>query len=471
MDDKVLFKDVQPGVAPVLPTAPGVVPPATPPPPVSGVTASRKSLKKLLIGVVIVLIVTFLIVFLIPKGKLTQKTKLVWWGLWEDSRIMQGVISDFERAHPTITIEYSKQDPNQYRDRLTARIKNGTGPDLFRFHNTWYPMLTDALVPLPSDVMTPTEFKKTFYPVIQSDLIHNGALYGIPLGADTMSLFVNTDLLKAATISAPTNWDDFVKAAKKLTVRDGNGKIQTAGAALGLYANITHAPDILSLLFMQQGVDMTKFANPEQARDEADALDFYTSFAKSTESTWDDTLDESLMAFARGNLAMYFGYSWDIFAIQKLNPDLHFRISSVPTLYGKNTTTTSYWVEGVSTKSLHPKEALLFMHYLSQKQTAQKFYAEAAKVRGFGEPYARVDLAASLTGNQLLSPFVSQLRNAKSSIFVSDTRDGEGGLNSSANTYLNNAINSIFTQNTSPDSAVATLAPGILQVLQKYGIQ
>jgi multiple sugar transport system substrate-binding protein len=134
-------------------------------------------------------------------------------------------------------------------------------------------------------------------------------------------------------------------------------------------------------------------------------------------------------------------------------------------------TIASYWVEGVSAKSTHQREALLFMHYLAQKETAQKFYTEAAKTRAFGEPYARTDLADTLKENELVYPFVSQLKNATSSYLVSDTHDGEGGLNSASTIYLGNAINAMVIDGTSTSSVLDTLTQGLAQTLSKYGIQ
>lgn len=476
MDDNVLFKQQklqplgqqQPPASGNSPQTPTVTPPAAGSSPSGAPPRSSRSLKRLLLGVLAVVIVTILVVVFFPKPQ-PQKVKIVWWGLWEDARVVEPIIADFERENPTIDVEYSKQDPKQYRERLATRTNLGTGPDIFRFHNTWYPMLSDILLPLPSDVITQEDFKKNYYPVMQTDLVHNGGIYGIPLGADTLSLFVNTELLNAAGVSVPTTWEDFVTAAKTLTVKNESGVIQTSGAALGTFGNVTHAPDIVSMLFAQQGVDMTKISASPQ--DEADALDFYTSFAKSQTNTWDSTLDQSLLSFSQGKLAMYFGYSWDIFSIQKLNKDLPFKIYPLPNLFNRNMTIASYWVEGVSSKTAHQKEALHFMRYLAKKETAQKLYTEQAKTRAFGEPYARVDLADTLKDNALIYPFVSQLKNARSTVFSSDTNDGEGGLNSLSNIYLGNAISGIIVDNSSALSVVDTLNQGVAQALSKYGVQ
>jgi len=426
-------------------------------------------LKKLLIAIGSVILLTIIIIILIPKGQPNKAVTLTWWGLWEDNSTMQALILDYKKTHPNVTINYIKNDPNQYLDRLQARLQNGSGPDIFMYHNTWLPMLNGDLSPLSTDVVSPDQFKQYYYPVMQQDLVQNGAIYGLPMDADSLSLFVNPALFQAAGVQVPQNWDDFVKAAKQLTVKDPNGKIKTAGAALGTYTNINHAPDIISLLFLQQGVQMNHFS--KSAKNEADALRFYTSFSLGQDAVWNGTLDNSLLAFSKGNLAMYFGFSWDVFAIQKLNPNLNFKIYPVPNLYGKKTTVASYWVQGVSSKSPNQKDAMDFMKYLAQKSTAQQFYTQTAKARAFGEPYPRKDLQSSLQENQLVYPFVEQLDDSGSSFFASDTKDGDTGINSMMNTYLQTAVNTIDVDGGSADSAVGDLDNGVSQVLQKFGVQ
>ncbi|HUQ85736.1 MAG TPA: sugar ABC transporter substrate-binding protein [Candidatus Limnocylindrales bacterium] len=428
-------------------------------------------IKKLIIGLIILLVLIFIFFLIIPKGKSNKKVKLVWWGLWEDARVMQPLISEFQKENPNITIEYTKQNPKQYREKLLARINNGTGPDVFRFHNSWVSMMSDSLLPLPTDVITPNELKTDFYPVIQKDMTKNGAIYGIPLGVDTLGLFINTELLKSAGVAPPQTWDAFVKAASSMTVKDPETKkILTAGAALGTYGNITHVSDLLSLLFIQQGIDMSKFPSANVGKKVA-VLNFYRSFSEGDSSVWDNTLDESILSFSSGNLAMYIGFSWDIFRIKALNPELDFKTYPVPQLVGRKSTLASYWSEGISSNSKNQDAALLFIKYLKKKETAQKFYAEVAKTREFGEPYARSELAKTLKDNEMIFPFVSQLQNASSSYFASDTNDGEGGINSISNNYLGNAINAMINDNSSAETVVEALNQGISQAYEKYGVQ
>jgi len=441
--------------------------PPPPPPSKSGL------IKKILIGVGVLVVIIFLISLLIPKNS-SKEVTIQWWGLWEDSRAVQVAIDDFEKANPTIKVVYVKQDPKQYRAKLLSRIKSGDGPDVFRYHNSWMPMMRDVLLPLSSDVIALDDFKKNYPAVMIADLTRNGAIYGIPLGADSLSLFANTELFAKAGLQVPTTWEDFVDTARKLTVKDAEtGKIKTAGAGLGTYNNVSHASDIVSMLFVQGGIDIKKIIDPQYAKAEGTALDFYSAFAKGDQSVWDSTLDESVLAFARGNLALFFGYSWDVFRIKEIDKtdSLKFKVYPVPGLKGgNNATIASYWVEGASARGKNQSAALLFMKYLARPETAQKLYSEQSKVRSFGEPYARVDLAESLKTNELVYPFVSQLPYAQSTYFASDTHDSEEGLNTTLNTYLGNAVTTLSKSGKSADSNVKTLNLGITQVYKKYFI-
>jgi multiple sugar transport system substrate-binding protein len=465
-------------VLPAQPVSSGQI--VSPPPPiVPPASGGKKSLKgslplggiiKAVVGLFLLIVIGFVLVGVVMpmfSGNKDEKVTLVYWGLWEDPNVMQKVIDDFQKENPNITVKYEKQDiKQQYRKKLLTRMQNGSGPDIFEFHNTWLPQMRDVLTPIPTDVITPTQFKKDYFPVIVNDITENGAIYGIPLQIDTLAMYTNTQMLEASSLEPPVNWEDFGRSARSLTVKDEEGKILTAGAALGTYDNITHAPDIISLLFLQNGADIYDLAStPTQS---LDTLTYYSQdYAGISSNVWDTSLDPSLLAFAKGNLAMYFGYSWDIFAIKAMNPALQFKVSPVPHLpLGRKITIASYWVEGVSQKSKHQKQSMLFMKYLAKKETLQKLYTEASKTRMFGNLYPRVDLAESLKSNELIYPFIQQAGDATSSFFVSDTYDE--GMNDEANIYLGTAIRSML-ENTSAETALEQLSNGVAQKLKKNG--
>jgi multiple sugar transport system substrate-binding protein len=439
--------------------------------------------KKKLLSIIIGLIVLSLIVggvffYVIPRifPSKPGTADLVYWGLWEDPNVMEQIISDFNREYPDIKVKYEKQDIKglgRYVERLNTRINNGKGPDVFRFHSSWPLQLKGNLLAFPKDVVDSLEVETAYFSPVKKDLKVNGAYYGVPIGIDVLSLFVNEDLFKAADIKdPPTNWNDLTDMAAALTVPDESGNIRTAGVALGTFDNINHASDIISLLFIQNGADLYDLDGTTK-QNAVDALGvYYTYFAKGDDNgrgkTWDADMEDSLLAFANGRLAMYFGYSWDVFEIKAKNPDLNFKIVSVPHLPpDRDQTIASYWAEGVSAKTRHPKEAFAFLKFLAKKENLEKLYAAESKQRLFGEPYPRRDMKDLLKDNVYLYPMLSQADKAVSTPFSSNTYDG--GLNEALNTYLGNAVNSILN-GTSAESAIETLGAGEESVLSKYGI-
>lgn len=409
--------------------------------------------------------------------KKAENVTLRYWLLWEDPAPYRALADEFTQKNPNIKVIFEKQDiktVGKYIERLRARTGSANGPDLFRFHNSWLTEMRDLLAILPDDVVRALELNKgegkasTYYPVTASDLNIDGAYYGAPISFDTLALFTNTQLFRNQGIAAyPDTWDDLVTAARSLTVVDSTTqKITTSGIALGTYDNITHAPDIISLLMVQNGADVTNLTGPTK-KNAYQALEFYTSFAKGDQKMWDDTLENSTLAFAKGNVAMYIGYSWDIFQIKAINPELQFAVVPVPQVPdGREATIASYWVEGVAKKSKNQKAALEFLKYLASKSAMEKIYTQQSKARLFGELYPRSDMAILLKNNSIVYPFVQQGPVAASTIFSSDTHDEM--LVDGLNKYLADAVRSIVNQDNSPESAIETLGKGFTQLVNQY---
>ncbi|MDO8515305.1 MAG: extracellular solute-binding protein [bacterium] len=391
-------------------------------------------------------------------------TTITYWGLWEPDVVYTSVIADYQKLHPNVTINYKKQSQIQYRDRLSVALKSNTPPDIFRFHNTWLPMLKTNLSPVPNNVYDPASFKSIFYPVAQKDLFAGANYYGIPLEIDTLVLFVNEDIFTQAGAQVPTSWpQEFLDTARRLTVRN-NGRIERAGAAMGNAGNVTHWPDILALLMLQSGVDLK---NPTGGLAE-EALNYYTGF-QNLDQIWDETMDESKLAFSKGNLAMYFGYSWDYFDLKAMNQNLNFKVVPVPQLPDKTVNYASYWVEGVAQNSPNKTAAWEFLKFISSKEELAKLYEAEAKYRGFGEPYGRTDMANLLISDPTVGIVINQAKTAQSWYLASLTWDGPTGINTKLSNYFADAINTAKTGNDAK-SALATLSLGVNQVLSTYGL-
>lgn len=394
----------------------------------------------------------------------TKSASLLYWGLWENDSTVRAVLSEFESTHPTVKVQYVKQSPKQYRERLQAFIAKGEGPDVFRFHNTWVPMLRNELSSAPNTIMTASEFSAAFYPVASADLVGGQYVYGIPMEIDGLGLFYNEDLFAAAGVSPPTTWEDVLNIVPKLTVRQDN-TIITSAIALGTTGNVEHFSDIFATMMMQNGAKLSA-PTGQQAEE---AITFYKKFANPSDPiyTWNDTMDNSIFAFASGKVAMIIAPSWRVFDVKQMSSTLRFKVVPIPQLPGNTVTWASYWVEGVSAKSKNAAAAWELVKFMTSRETTLKMYTEASKTRLFGEPYARVDMASLISEDPYAGAYMKQASTAKSFPLASRTFDN--GINTNLIKYIEDAINSM-TQGSSPTDALTTAANGFRQVLGNFGL-
>lgn len=441
----------------------------TPPPP-------KKIFPKKLIFIILG-ILTFLIVIFVAIKFFSSNTtngtgsgEIVWWGLWEDESIISGLISEYEAQNPGVKINYIRQSKEDYRERLTNALVKGTGPDIFRFHNTWVPMFKTELDKVPASVYSASDFATVFYPVANSDLTLGANLVGVPLEYDGLSLYINEEIFEKAGKTIPATWNEARQTARELTVKDENGTITQSGIALGRTENVDHWPEILGLMMLQNGVDLTK----PTGKLAEDALDFYTIFS-SSDQVWDATLPSSTVAFAGGKVAMYLGPSWRAFEIRLQNPNLRFKTVPVPQLPKTSANEpdvnyASYWVEGVWSKSKNKTVAWNFLKFMSESESLQKGYNQASKTRLFGEPYSRVDMQELLLDHPIIGSTVTGAKTAQTWFLQSRTWDGPTGINSQINKYFEDAVNTV---NAGKEAKIALepVAQGVIQVLSQYGIK
>ena len=422
--------------------------------------------------IILLLLFLFIIGGLVIAGKFAlgfvagqKEVTITYWGLWEDDATTRNVIAAFTAQNPKIHVTYLKQSQKQYRERLQAAVLRGDGPDVFRFHNTWVPMLRNDLATVPVKTMTPSQFSSAFYPVASRDLVAGENIFGIPLMIDGLGLYYNEDILTSAGVTPPTTYEELLNVVPKLTVKNQNNIVSSA-IALGTTGNIENFSDILAVMFLQNGATLT---NPT-GKNAEDALTFYRKFADPSDPdyTWNDTLDNSISAFANGRVAMIMAPSWRVFDIKQINPNLHFKIVPIPQLPGSTITWASYWVEGVSNKSKNQDAAWKFVSYLTSRETAQKLYTEESKTRLFGEPYARKDLGTSLSADPYVGAYIKQAgMDARSFPLASRTFDN--GLNDKLIQYLTDAVNGM-AGGAAPSAVLTTMASGFGQVLGQYGL-
>jgi multiple sugar transport system substrate-binding protein len=156
------------------------------------------------------------------------------WQHHSDARaeLVKGFIKSYGEAGGA-KVSFESIPYSDYFTRLGAALEAGTGPCVFQLPANILAEFQKRgeLAPVPDDVMTTAEIEETFTPASTKLLNVEGRYYGLPTDVQTMLLFYNDDLFKAAGLDPTkdfTSWEEFRQAAIKLTKKDGD-KLSQAG--------------------------------------------------------------------------------------------------------------------------------------------------------------------------------------------------------------------------------------------------
>jgi multiple sugar transport system substrate-binding protein len=453
-------------------------------------TAHEKKYRFFFIGATVVffLVMLFILMLVIRGGQKTPTaavpTTITYWGLWEDEKVLKPVFDKYREKNPHITIVYEKRDPVGYLTWLQGRATHDKGPDIFRFHNTWVPQLRnlDLFAPIPNEILSVSDFEKTFHKIHQQDLKLNNRYYGIPLYVDGLVLLFNPELLKAAGVAnSPTQFaGDLLDVVRQVTVKGEEGPL-TAGIAMGTTGNVEHYSDIFGMIFLlnvlerQDDLSNTWATNAllKVTSDQAlmarggEAIQIYREFAES--GYWGSNMTNSIDSFAQGKVAMIFAPTWEIPVIRAKNPDFRFSVAPVPEgLQGRKVTIANYWAEGVSKYSKNQVEAWKLLKFMSEPESLETLFKSQVQNRGMGMTYPRIDMKSKLADNPDLSPLVSELDYMVSVPFI--TRTYDEAVNDDMIQYIGSAIDNA-AKGVSYSAAFNEAAQGIAQILKKYKIE
>jgi len=455
------------------PPPPGYQPPSPATPPIIKASLARLILP-IGIGLLVIGLISYLLFRIFAGGKESSPTSvspspavtLSYFGLWEPLSVMQPVIDAFELKNPNIKINYQLQSSQDYQDRLRTALGSPNPPDVVRLHTTWLPLFATYLLPAPPNTFSATELTTNFYPIVGKLLMASNQVYGAPMVAEGLGLFINTAMLQQKQLEPPKTWEDLLTVAKAVKEADPvTGKLTRAGAALGNTTNVENWPDIVSLMLLQAGVSLTDIQGPEVAV----TLTYYTDFV-TKHALWDDTMPPSTVAFANEKVAMIIAPSWKAKDIKAINPSLSWQVVPVPQLPDVDPVNwASIWFEGVAKNTEHPLEAWKFVSFLASAEAQQILFDAATADRGFPQPPANKIVAETASKNPVIAPFVLSLPSAKSFYTASMTQDSPTALNSRLIKYLEDAVNGIVARQETP-KVVEALGQGFAQVLSEYGL-
>lgn len=383
-------------------------------------------------------------------GKLgaPKQITLNWWTVFKEPQDLQPLIASYRAQFPNVTVNIKTFRVDEYEQKVIEALAEDKGPDIITFHNTSLPAWITKLTPMPTSTnlevgvekgalkkkvyteikaypsFTQRYLQQTFLDQVLKDAQTDGKTFGLPLAMDTLALYYNKSLLAEAGIALPaTNYTQLQEHVLKLTKKDRLGGILQSGVALGSGNNIDRFTDILSLLMMQNGTEMSNdsgFATFDripvalegrESAPAADSLVFYTDYANPSRNvySWNSQLPTALEAFMQGRLAYFFGYSYNLPLIRAQAPKLNFDIAPMLQIEGNTKINfANYWLEGVSTKSKNPDVAWNFIQHITKPENVST-YLKSAK-----QPTATRSLIDSQREDLDIGVFADQLLTAKS---------------------------------------------------------
>jgi multiple sugar transport system substrate-binding protein len=146
----------------------------------------------------------------------------------------QSFISDFETAHPGVTIN-ALETPPEFDTQLLVDLAAGTAPDVWNQDASTISRLVDAgyVLDMNECVALVPEFNlDRFFPSVLG--IHQreegGPIYGVPNDFTPMVIYYSNVAFERAGVEPPQagwTWDEFVEIAKQVTL-DANGNNATS---------------------------------------------------------------------------------------------------------------------------------------------------------------------------------------------------------------------------------------------------
>jgi ABC-type glycerol-3-phosphate transport system substrate-binding protein len=286
----------------------------------------------------------------VGKGNSSSIGNVVIWGTFDGNTFTDSLRQIQDQDSSMLGVTYVQKDPDSYMQELTDALASGKGPDLFIMRDDQALSQESRVIKIPytakvgQQSLTMNDYQTIFADSISPFLTPEGSM-GIPLFIDPLVLYWNKDMLNTAGYArAPLYWDEVQDMAQKITKRTETGTIIKATIPFGLYRNVNNAKEILSMLVMQAGGQITgrdqdNVLQAELAPQERDvaqsslaALRFYTEFADPAKPgySWNASLPEARKAFIAGDLALYIGHASEKDTIRAANPNLNMAIAAIP---------------------------------------------------------------------------------------------------------------------------------------------
>ena len=159
------------------------------------------------------------------------------------------VIAEFEATHPDVKIEFTKVGRNDYADTMTTLFASGSPPEIVHLASFEYQKFADNGWLEDLDPWVEQSDLDLTNWAGQEKCIWDGTTNCIMLLYFGFVMAYNEKLLAEAGVEVPTTYDEFLAAARTLTVdKDGDGIIDQFGTAHQTTAGNQYLAEMLNYI-------------------------------------------------------------------------------------------------------------------------------------------------------------------------------------------------------------------------------
>ncbi|UQZ87529.1 putative ABC transporter-binding protein precursor [Paenibacillus konkukensis] len=282
-------------------------------------------------------------------------------------------LEQFMSQHPNIKVDYQPVPNTQYPQKLLTMLAGNAAPDVFFLGATEYRAFQKRNVLLDlTDNFNKDMSLDDFVPSSAQIMSIGGKIYGVSSCIVSPVLYYNKDVFDKAKIAYPPSdpnkawtWSQFVDAAKKLTVREGD-KVAQYGAFgfenfyVGTAEILSNGGSLFNKDYNKMNINTPEVKQVMQSIFDLRVKDGASPTAKTLESVG----MKANQMLQTGKVAMVADGSW---ALQELaTMGFPIGVAALPTFKEAKTTGQAH-VHAASAKTAHPKEAWELLKFLSSE--------------------------------------------------------------------------------------------------------
>ncbi|MEV6965969.1 extracellular solute-binding protein [Hamadaea sp. NPDC051192] len=328
------------------------------------------------------------------------------WTMGDKAKQMTEISAAFT-ADTGIEIKVQSIPWKNARDKMSAAIASGNGPDVVQVGHSFLAEFADAgaLLDLSGKLSAYPELDGAkFFPASAETMKVGGAAVSVPWIADTRVLFYRTDVLQQAGVAkAPATWDELTAAATTLAARGGGNfgvGINTDDQFLPLILTWSAGGDVVT-------GDQVTFDTEQFKSAVAYEQSFFAAGLTPKKAQPDADM---VQGFKTGKIPMFISGPYMATLLNNQAPELagKWAVAAIP---AKSSATSVMAGSNLAifSKSKMVDQSLKFMSYLAQKQTQESWF------KATNDLPARQDALQGLVsgGDANLAVYYEQMRNAK----------------------------------------------------------